>query len=284
MHSVFCLLAFILLSFALFGQNNPSPEAYKKFSQLLLLPERYPSQHKKIAGGCFIKDSGIIYFVTLAHYFNGIDVFTGQPYPEKDQPDSVYIRHFDNRSSQYTLLKLNLRDYRKNARPFFWDDYPDILCMKLPDGLPLDFDVIPIDDCPYDLNIENPEEVFVWGYSEDMDSSSLFQNKDYGPKYYSASVRGNIQDPLWDYHRSSDELDFLIIPNCGAGCYGAPAFFKYNKNGNTTISFGGIVIGVDPNHGVSCIVRPQQIRKAISSLKNSGLIYYYPAVDSPVSH
>jgi hypothetical protein len=71
-----------MLPFTSFGQNSVTPKAYKKFSQLLLLPEHNNPQRNKIAGGCFIKDSGIIYIVSLAHYFNGIDVFTGQPYPE----------------------------------------------------------------------------------------------------------------------------------------------------------------------------------------------------------
>ena len=276
MVSRFCLLAFMIIPIMVCSQNRGESEAFRKFSQLLLLSSGQNSGHQ-IAGGCFIKDSGFIYFVSVAHFFNGINVFNGQPYPEKDQPDSVFIRYFDKRSSKFSLLKLDLTPYRKNARPFFWDDYPDILCMKLPDELKLNFDVIDIEDCPYDLNNENPEEIFVWGYPESLESDGQYPLKDFQMKYYSSSVRGNIQDPINGYHHNAfDDLDFLITPNCGAGCYGAPAFFRYNKNGSTKITFGGIVIGVDPNHQLSCIVRPQQVRKAISILKNSGLVYYYP--------
>jgi hypothetical protein len=41
---------------------------------------------------------------------------------------------------------------------------------------------------PYDLNIENPEEVFVWVIPRVWIAAGCFK-KDYGPKYYSASVR-----------------------------------------------------------------------------------------------
>ena len=275
MTSRLCLMAFIILPFTSFSQNNLKSDAFKKFSHLLLLPSDNNPQHDKIAGGCFIRDSGHIYFVSVAHFFNGIDVFKGQLYPEKNQLDSVFIRYFDYKSLEFTLLKLNITPYRKNARPFFWDDYPDILCMKLPDEPKFDFDVIDIDDCPYDQNNENPDEIFIWGYQGDLDTSRIYKLKDYEPVYYSVSVRGNIQDPLFEHNKFND-INFLIKPGCDAGCYGAPVFFKYNKNGKIKITFGGIIIGVDPNHQLACVVRPQQVRKAISSLKNNGLSFYYP--------
>jgi hypothetical protein len=272
MISKICLMVLIMLPSISLSQNNLPSDAFKKFSHLLLLPSGHNPRQDKIAGGCFIRDSGNTYFVSVAHFFNGINVFTGQPYPEKDQPDSIFIRYLDNRSLAFTWLKLNITPYRINAKPFSGYEYPDILCMRLPDEPKLNIDVINIDDCPYDQNNINPDEIFIWGYPEGLDTGRIRKLKDYEPEYYSASVRGNIQDPLNHF----DDMNFLIKPGCGAGCYGAPVFFKYNINGNIKITFGGIIIGVDPNHSVSCVVRPQQVRRAISSLRNNGLLFYYP--------
>ena len=136
------ILAFILLPVILFGQDNSKPDAYKKFSHLLLLPSVDSPRHYTIAGGCFIRDAGDTYFVSIAAFFNGVDVYNGQLYPEKDPLDSLFIRYFDDRSLEFRLLKLNVTPYRKNAKPFFWGDYADIMCIRMPDELKPGYGII----------------------------------------------------------------------------------------------------------------------------------------------
>jgi hypothetical protein len=274
MGSRFFLLVIIFLPITSFSQSNFKSDSFKKFSHLLLLPSDQNTSTYKIAGGCFIRDEGHVYLVSVAHYFNGINVFQGEPYPEKDQSDTVFIRYFDEKSSAFSFLKINLSTYRKNASPFFWDEHPDILCMKLAEEPGTESGVIDITDYPYDPNKENPDEIFIWGHPKGLDSGRI-NVKDYEPVYYNTSVRGNITDSLFEHNKYND-IDFLMKPDCGAGSPGAPVFFRYNNNGNNKITFGGIIIGVDPNHHVACVVRPQQVKKAINSLKMNGSTFYYP--------